>query len=777
MSQWSFATQELLQRTGWSVTALEVVPLLRRVYVDRTGTVSRIGLTLNLSHARLSDLRIKLIAPSGRAVEIESELERSASNQDIRIPASQLRDLVGESLQGTWSISVRDEALGVAGQFVGWNLKLNSQGAVEDFQRGLNIPDPIERETDNVWFDKTGRYAVARAMQSDSARIWDLSFAEPIRAIAVNENEALIGVDAGARHLVTATQDSINVWDTTTGDRTATLAVGAASPTASLTRDGLHLFVEHRGGVDTRFELWSLEQGAVVAELTVAGVPALVATDPTGRRVAVADYDRAVRVWDFASSELLAQVDLLQQPSSIQLAAGGETLGVIHGRSGVSLWDVGRPQYPLLREFAPGDWQLVFAPSGAKVLTGRAESGYQVYSSADGRLAGPPFGAHGTVVPSTMLAFSEDEKIVFTGNPQGVSRFWKAVEVPPAPDASTVAGEHSLWQPSGDRVVVALPHGRGVVIGDTSGHVHVMPAGATLEDVKAMSEDVSYVGHNADVLMLAVDTTGSQVASVAADNSVRVWNVATGEPLPYTRHIEGDNISSMAFSPDGTRLALLRSANLSILDVASGSLQTEFALGEVHASLAFIADDQVFVGSESGALRQFALGADGNWKMQQPWSGTRAIRQLAASPRGNNLILVDDIGRASQFILAEGRIGEEVLELPGPVEEVAFGHSGSRVYFRTARWTHRVGLSINGLRWIDSVFSPKPLNGARIVFGPPDTPTANRPFLPAARNGFLEIVELPYPGSSSPGLYGSRDELLAEWSRRLGVESGENSAD
>ena len=150
ISQWSYATQSLQQRESWSMTALEVVPLVRRVVVDRQGTVSRVGLTLSLSHARLTDLRIKIIAPSGRTIEIETERERASSNEEIRIPAAQLNDLIGESLSGTWSISVRDEALGVAGQLVGWNLKLNSQGAVEDFQRGLNIPDPVERETDNV---------------------------------------------------------------------------------------------------------------------------------------------------------------------------------------------------------------------------------------------------------------------------------------------------------------------------------------------------------------------------------------------------------------------------------------------------------------------------------------------------------------------------------------------------------------------------------------------------------------------------------------------------
>ncbi len=777
ISQWSYAKQSLQQRDGWSVTALEVNPLLRRVFVDRAGTVSRIGLTLNLSHARLGDLRIKLIAPSGRTVEIETGLERSSSNQDIRIPATQLGELVGESLQGTWSISVRDEALGVAGQFVGWNLKLNSQGAVEDFQRGLNIPDPVERETDNVWFDKTGRYAVARAMQSDSARIWDLAFAEPVRAIAVNENEMLIGVDTGARHLVTATQDSVNVWDTSSGDRLATLPVGAASATAALTADGMHLFVEHRGDTDTRFELWSLEQGVVLAELVVAGVPALVATDPAGGRVAVADYDRAVRVWDFASGELLAQIDLPQQPSAIRLAAGGNALGVVHGNSGISLWNVARPQHSLLEEFAPGDWQLVFAPSGASVLAGRAEAGYQVYSSADGRLAGPPFGVRGPSGSSTILAFSEDEKTVFTGNPRGVSRFWKVTEAPAEADAGATASDHPLWLPSGDRVVVALPHSRGIVVGDPTGHVHVLPAGASLEDAQAMSADVSYVGHTAEVVKMAADSAGTLVASAAADNSIRIWDAASGEPRPYMPHIDGDSISAMAFSPGAERLAVLKGSSLAIVDVGDGTIRAEFELGENHASIAYVADDRIFIGSDSGNLRQFSRDADGNWTMQQLWSGASAIRQLAISPRGNDLILVDAAGLASQFMLAEGRIGEETLQLPGPVEEVAFGHSGARAYFRTARWTHRVGLTTGGLRWIDSVLSPKPLNGARIVFGPPDSPTANRPFLPAARNGFVEVVELPFPGSSAPGLFGSKDELLTAWRSRLGLNVVEDSAD
>jgi hypothetical protein len=334
-----------------------------------------------------------------------------------------------------------------------------------------------------------------------------------------------------------------------------------------------------------------------------------------------------------------------------------------------------------------------------------------------------------------------------------------------------------VWQPSADHVMLVLPDAQGTVIGDTSGHVHVLPVGAGPEEVEAVSGDVSFIGHNAETLLMRSDRNGEFVASAAEDNSIRVWNTDTGQPLPFSAEVDGDVITALSFSPDGGLLAVLQGASVALLDSTNGSLVAEMELGEPHRGLAFSNNDQIYVGGESGALRLIVRDADGAWSTQQLWQGSRPIRQLEASPRGKYLIIVDDAGLASQLILEEGRIGEQTLAFPGPVEEISFSRSGSRVFFRTARWTHRAATSINGLHWVDSVISPKPLNGARIVFGPAGSDTANRAYFPAARNGFVELVELAFPGSARPGLFGNRDDLLAEWRTRLGVVAEQEQPD
>ncbi len=328
-------------------------------------------------------------------------------------------------------------------------------------------------------------------------------------------------------------------------------------------------------------------------------------------------------------------------------------------------------------------------------------------------------------------------------------------------------------------MAAATPDARKLVFGDPSGNVHVLPADIGREDLLERADQLTFFGHSAEVRNVAVSPDAQLAASAAGDNTLRVWDTADGLPRPFIAEIQGGVVEQLAFGPGGSVLAVLTGPQLQIFDTATGNVLSTFDLGEYHAAMAFADNGQVFLGSDSGALRVVSREAAGGWSMQTLWQGDGIIRWLEAAPGSRSLVLVDANNLARLFNLEEGRIGERTLQLPSAVDEATFASGGLRVLFRTTNWVHIASLSPSGLIWLDAILAPKALAGSRIVFGDPaqDEATAlgNRFFLPVAGAGFPRLAELRFAGSGHPGLFGNKDELIAEWRRKLALVTPQRS--
>jgi predicted NACHT family NTPase len=57
------------------------------------------------------------------------------------------------------------------------------------------------------------------------------------------------------------------------------------------------------------------------------------------------------------------------------------------------------------------------------------------------------------------------------------------------------------------------------------------------------------------VLSVAFSPDGTRIASGAGDNTVRLWDAATGQPVGQPLRGHNEVVLSVAFSPDGTRIA------------------------------------------------------------------------------------------------------------------------------------------------------------------------------------------------------------------------------
>lgn len=285
------------------------------------------------------------------------------------------------------------------------------------------------------------------------------------------------------------------------------------------------------------------------------------------------------------------------------------------------------------------------------------------------------------------------------------------------------------------------------------------------------SEDVSFLGHNREVRRLVASQDGQWLASVAADNTVRVWDANDGRPLSFIASIAGSTVSAIAFSPDASRLGLLAGNRAMILDARSGQVVVDRDLGSLHSGIAFAGNTALYVGGENGALSVLSGNGLGGWDLRHIWQGEAAVRKLVASPKQRFLVLIDDRHNAVQFSLADAAPGKLSVMLPGPVSDIRFNASGSRMLLLGDRWVHRLSSSSSGLIWLDALLVPRALNGAGLVVKD-DAGTSQRSgdefYLPVARDSTPRLERFRFSDPVGPGLFGLRDELLEDWQQRLG---------
>lgn len=114
---------------------------------DKVKVGNNFGVYIKINHARLSDLQIELVSPSGSRTMLVANQNYSLQSKDFYWVAKhdELLDVfIGESLNGTWRLEVSDVGLGNSGHLVEWAI-----GEVERYTCGLATDKTEINHTNN----------------------------------------------------------------------------------------------------------------------------------------------------------------------------------------------------------------------------------------------------------------------------------------------------------------------------------------------------------------------------------------------------------------------------------------------------------------------------------------------------------------------------------------------------------------------------------------------------------------------------------------------------
>jgi eukaryotic-like serine/threonine-protein kinase len=376
---------------------------------------------------------------------------------------------------------------------------------------------------------------------------------------------------------------------------------GKHAETAAVSADGSRLAVVWSKPNQWTFTLHDPESGKLgVTSSQDVGDTWDLAFDPNGTRLATAGEDGLARLWDTSTGKFTVQC----------------------------------------RGHARKVRSVAFRPDGQRLVTTSADGTVRQWDSQTGREAVAPYERHiGDVVTAV---YSPDGLWIASAGTDRTIRVWDAA------NRNDVAVLHGHTGVVTDLAFTA--DGRRLASTSQSGRQEFTCDGTVrIWEVTRNADAFVLRGHTSYIYPVAYSPDGQWIASGGWDNTVRLWDAATGESCAIFRH--PGEVRALAFSPDSSWLISACHADpaLQIWNVATGQLQKTFTRpGSVVALAVAVSPD----------VAQFAAAdADGTVKIVEIASGAEVHSFRTATAQVKQLLAYSPDGR---LLASAGQNGTEI---------------------------------------------------------------------------------------------------------------------
>jgi WD40 repeat protein len=284
------------------------------------------------------------------------------------------------------------------------------------------------------------------------------------------------------------------------------------------------------------------------------------------------------------------------------------------------------------------------------------------------------------------VAFSPDGKILAVGTREGMAELWDLATARQIGKPLTAGAGSTLES------VTFSPDGKILATGGADGTVRLW----NVSSHRQIGNRLTSTNHE-DAETIAFSPDGKMLA-IASANMVRLWNVATRQPIgrPF-----GVAVGSIAFSPDGKLLATGSDNAVRLWDVSThrqiGTAMTSTATGVF--SLAFSPDGAILAaGTTSSSGRDLMDGAVQLWKVATrrqiggPFADNAGpVSSVAFSSNGTTVATGSASGNIQLWNTATRQMtGFPLAGNAGPVSDVAFSPGGTTLASATLDGTARL---------------------------------------------------------------------------------------
>ncbi|WP_419219854.1 NACHT and WD repeat domain-containing protein [Gordonia sp. CPCC 206044] len=511
----------------------------------------------------------------------------------------------------------------------------------------------------DVSFDADGSH-FASASGDRTARLWERTDDGSFRSVATltgygnyltsttfHPTRGLLATGSG--------DGTVRIWDISRPDSPRqTISVAPGHGTVYLVRfspDGRHLAASSDDGTVTIYAVaddGSLRETSVLTAHVRAARTVSYSAD--GRLLATGGDDRVVRLWDTTDPDhpVPAGPPITGFPSithSVAFSPDSRTLAVTGDSPNAQLWNVADPAHatPLsgsLPDTTAGSWSIAYGPRGDQTASARADGSLMVWNTVNPAAPVTQWtlqssSGQGTPEQGSVRTFSTtfgpDGDSLLAGRSDGTIDLW---HLPPAviPDRggtvtglATGADRRVLASVGTDTTLNVWTDGRDgwrqrsrtPIERRVNDHpsVTMNPTGtqaatANNNGGRVQIWDVTDRNRPVEAATLAVDTrytnavayapVGNMLATGATDTTVQLWDTTdprrpTRVGVPLTG--PGDLIRSVAFSPDGRRLAVTSDDKRTYLyDLDTGSSPVTVITDSAPATRAlFTADGETLI--------------------------------------------------------------------------------------------------------------------------------------------------------------------------------------